>query len=75
MQKRLIVEPIAEQLQLQFGKSQPLEQKLKTLLEQQQQVPQPDYMAGNLLNLLVHLQSNLHGCDFSGLAVWQADLR
>ncbi|MBD2057508.1 NACHT domain-containing protein [Oculatella sp. FACHB-28] len=75
MQKRLIIEPIAEQLWLQFANSQALEQQLKTLLEQQQQAPQPDYMAGNLLNLLVHLQSNLQGCDFSELAVWQADLR
>lgn len=75
MQKRLIVEPIAEQLQFQLGNSQALEQQLKTLLEQQQQAPQPNYMAGNLLNLLVHLQSNLRGCDFSELAVWQADLR
>ncbi|MBI4779690.1 MAG: NACHT domain-containing protein [Oscillatoriophycideae cyanobacterium NC_groundwater_1537_Pr4_S-0.65um_50_18] len=75
MQKRLIVEPIAEQLQLQFGKSQSLEQHLKTLLVQQQQAPQPNYLAGNLLNLLVHLQSNLRGCDFSKLTVWQADLR
>jgi transcriptional regulator with XRE-family HTH domain len=76
MQKRLIVEPIAEQLRLQFGNSSALEQQLKTLLEQQQQqAPLPDYMAGNLLNLLVHLQSNLRGCDFSDLTVWQADLR
>ncbi|MBD2681747.1 MULTISPECIES: NB-ARC domain-containing protein [Nostoc] len=75
MQKRLILEPIAEQLQLQFGNSQTLEQQLKNLLEQQKQAPQPNYLAGNLLNLLVHLQSNLRGCDLSELAVWQADLR
>ncbi len=76
MQKRLIVEPIAEQLLLQFGNSQALEQQLKTMLEQQQQqAPQPNYLAGNLLNLLVHLQCNLRDCDFSELAVWQADLR
>ncbi|MBD2102805.1 NB-ARC domain-containing protein [Leptolyngbya sp. FACHB-261] len=75
MQKRLIVEPISEQLLLQFGNSQAIEQQLKTILEQQQQAPQPNYLAGNLLNLLVHLQSNLRGCDFSELTVWQADLR
>jgi WD40 repeat protein len=56
--------------------SQILEQQLKTMLEQQQQQAlQPNYIAGNLLNLLVHLQSDLRGCDFSGLTVWQADLR
>jgi WD40 repeat protein len=76
MQKRLIVEPIAEQLLLQFGSSHALELQLKTMLaQQQQQAPQPNYSAGNLLNLLVHLQSDLRGCDFSELTVWQADLR
>ncbi|OUL31549.1 hypothetical protein BV372_20125 [Nostoc sp. T09] len=76
MQKRLIVEPIAEQLLMQFGNSSAIEQQLKNMLEQQQQqAPLPDYMAGNLLNLLVHLQSKLRGCDFSELAIWQADLR
>ncbi|MEH2229387.1 MAG: NB-ARC domain-containing protein [Nostoc sp.] len=75
MQKRLIVEPIAEQLLLQFGNAQALEQQLKILLQQQQQAPQPNYLAGNLLNLLVQLQSNLRSCDFSALTVWQADLR
>ena len=76
MQKRLIVEPIAEQLLLQFGSSQVLEQHLKVMLERQQQAPlQHDYLAGNLLNLLVHLQTDLQGCDFSALIVWQADLR
>ncbi len=76
MQKRLIIEPIAEQLLIQFGNSQALEQQLKAMLEQQQQAPlQPNYLAGNLLNLLVHLQADLRGCDFSALTVWQADLR
>ena len=77
MQERLIVMPIAEQLQLQFGNPQAIEQQLKAMLrQQQQQAPlQSNYMAGNLLNLLVHLQSDLRGCDFSELTVWQADLR
>jgi len=37
-----------------LGNSQALEQQLKAMLEQQQQAPQPNYIAGNLLNLLVH---------------------
>jgi len=52
MQKRLIVEPIAEQLR-KSGNPQALELQLKAMLEQQQQPLQPNYMAGNLLNLLV----------------------
>ena len=33
------------------------------------------YTAGNILNLLVLLQSDLRGQDFSHLTIWQADLR
>ncbi|HEY9672485.1 MAG TPA: NB-ARC domain-containing protein [Waterburya sp.] len=86
MQKRLIIEPIVEPLQIQFGNLQALEQQLKAMLEQQHQQAlrslraaplgqSPNYLAGNLLNLLVHLQADLRGCDFSSLTVWQADLR
>ncbi|KGF71493.1 hypothetical protein DO97_19265 [Neosynechococcus sphagnicola sy1] len=77
MQKRVIVEPIAEQLLMQFGNPQAIEQQLKVILKrQQQQAPhQPNYIAGNLLNLLVHLQADLRGCDLSELTIWQADLR
>jgi WD40 repeat protein/transcriptional regulator with XRE-family HTH domain len=76
MQKRLIIEPVAEQLLIHFGRSQAIEQQLKAMLKhQQQQSFQSNYVAGNLLNLLVHLQSDLRGYDFSELAVWQADLR
>ncbi len=77
IQKRLIVEQIAEQLLIQFGNLQPIEQQLKAMLEQQQQqAPRPpNYIAGNLLNLLVYLQADLRNCDFSELTVWQADLR
>ncbi|MDX2243589.1 MAG: NB-ARC domain-containing protein [Leptolyngbyaceae cyanobacterium bins.302] len=76
MQKRLIIEPIAEQLLIQFGNPQAIEQQLKAVLEwQQQRLPQSSYIAGNLLNLLVHLQADIGNCDFSEMAVWQADLR
>src|SRR5919202_56746 len=77
IQKRLIVEQIAEQLLIQFGNSQAIEQQLKAMLEQQQrQAPRsPNYIAGNLLNLLVYLQIDLRNCDFAELTVWQADLR
>jgi len=65
MQKRLIVEPIAEQLRIQFGNPQALELQLKPCWSSNSKALQPNYMAGNLLNLLVHLQSDLRGCDFS----------
>ena len=75
MQKRLIVGSIAEQLLTHYGNSQVIEQQLRKILEVQQQSPQPNYLAGNLLNLLMYLQTDLRGCDFSNLTVWQADLR
>ncbi len=33
------------------------------------------YTAGNILNLLCHLGTDLTGYNFSHLTVWQADLR
>jgi WD40 repeat protein/transcriptional regulator with XRE-family HTH domain len=75
MQKRVIVEPIVEQLLIQLG-PRDIERQLKAMLKQQQQAPQPsNYITGNLLNLLVYLQADLRDCDFSELVVWQADLR
>jgi WD40 repeat protein len=82
MQERLILEPIVEQLLMQLGSAQAIEQQLKAMLEQQRSLQhprnsptQPNYVAGNLLNLLVHLQVDLQGWDFSNLTVLQADLR
>ncbi len=35
----------------------------------------PGYAGGNLLNLLVQLNGNVQGWDFSQLTMWQSDLR
>ncbi|MEH2209550.1 NB-ARC domain-containing protein [Nostoc sp.] len=46
------------------------------LLKQREKSPlEPGYVAGNILNLLNQLGTNLTGYDFSGLSIWQADLR
>jgi len=37
--------------------------------------PKPGYAAGNILNMLVHLGTDLTGYDFSRLAVWGAYLQ
>ncbi|MBD1914079.1 MULTISPECIES: NB-ARC domain-containing protein [unclassified Leptolyngbya] len=74
MQKRLILEPIAEQLLVQLGDLKAVEQQLRAMLKQQRSL-QANYMAGNLLNLLVYLKIDLRGYDFSNMVVWQADLR
>jgi WD40 repeat protein len=75
-QTRLIVQPIVDQLLLQFGSKANLESRLQQILsELRQHAPlQPGYAAGNILNLLCYLQFDLNGYDFSDLAVWQAYL-
>lgn len=74
-QARMILAPLAEQLLALLGRSI-LQERLKILLEQQrQQVVTQDYLAGNILNLLVHLGSSLRGLDCSGLVIRQAYLQ
>jgi WD40 repeat protein len=75
-QLRLFVEPIAQQLVGAHGVERvgALVRRLLDALRDAGQ-RQPSYAAGNLLNLLVSLQIDLAGYDFSGLSVWQADLR
>ncbi|GAB4377904.1 MAG: NB-ARC domain-containing protein [Elainellaceae cyanobacterium] len=73
IQARLIVQPVMERLLSRFGSVGAIESQAKHLLRQQGK--QPGYIAGNLINLLVQLQVDLRGWDFSGLVVQQADLR
>ncbi|BAY49429.1 pentapeptide repeat protein [Scytonema sp. HK-05] len=73
IQRRLIVQPVMERLLSRFGSVTAIEAQAKHLLRQQGQ--KPGYVAGNLINLLVQLQVDLRGSDFSGLVVQQADLR
>jgi len=75
MQKRLIVEPIAEQLRIQFGNPQALELQLKTMLEQQQQQAlQPNYMLVTCSTCWCICKAIYEAVTFE-LTVWQADLR
>ncbi|MBW4424797.1 MAG: hypothetical protein KME50_10170 [Nostoc desertorum CM1-VF14] len=76
-QKQLIVQPLLEQLLLEIGSQQKLVTLLQDVLEQQRhQAPiLSGYAGGNVFNLLVHLQVNLQGYDFSNLNIWQADLQ
>ncbi|MFH7029518.1 MAG: pentapeptide repeat-containing protein [Heteroscytonema crispum UTEX LB 1556] len=73
MQLRLIVQPVIERLLSRFGNVSAIEARARQLLVQQRQ--KTGYVAGNLINLLVQLQVDLHGSDFSELVVQQADLR
>ena len=75
-QIRLILQPVINEL-LSTGKNQQdLERCLYQMLQTQQQTSlEPGYTAGNIINLLCHLQVDLTGSDFSNLSIWQADLR
>ncbi|MEM7130268.1 MAG: NB-ARC domain-containing protein [Chloroflexota bacterium] len=72
-QRRLILEPVAQRLEGSIGGSE-LEARLKAMLPNLKQNRQ-GYAGGNILNLLIHLQAELIGMDFSGLTIWEADLQ
>ncbi|MBC7880242.1 MAG: pentapeptide repeat-containing protein [Anaerolineae bacterium] len=73
VQTRLIVQPVIEQLLSSFGSVAAIEVQTRHILGDHGK--KPGYIAGNLINLLVQLQVDLCGSDFSGLVVQQADLR
>jgi WD40 repeat protein/DNA-binding SARP family transcriptional activator len=75
-QARLILEPIAERIVQRIGRAA-LEHNLRAGLAalREQATCAPSYAGGNLLNLLIHLNYDLRGYDFSGVSIWQADLR
>jgi WD40 repeat protein len=74
-QIRLIIQPILDKL-LAEDKPKNLENRLKEIIAhlQKESPNQPGYTAGNILNLLCQLQTDLSGYDFSELTVWQAYL-
>jgi WD40 repeat protein/transcriptional regulator with XRE-family HTH domain len=73
IQTRLIVQSVMERLLSRFGSVEAIEAQARHML--QQQGKKTGYIAGNLINLLVQLQVDLRGSDFSDFVVQQADLR
>lgn len=75
-QARLILKPIAEQLLFTFERQQLLENQLKPTLSSLRGKPKREtgYVAGNIINLLHQMQTDLSGWNFSNLTVWQAYL-
>lgn len=73
-QRRLIVEPVCDRLVQQF-QPQALIQHLQQSFNSLRHSTQLNYGAGNLINLLSHLNADFTGSDFSGLTIRQADLR
>jgi len=76
-QIRLILQPVIEELLIVLKSKRNIENQLAQILERQhKEFPlEPGYTAGNTINLLRHLGTDLRGYDFSHLCVWQADLR
>lgn len=75
-QVRILLRPIGEGLLGRLGRlglATRCQQLLATA--RQHQPLQPSFLAGNLLNLLLHLGFDLRGYDFSHLCIWQAYLQ
>ncbi|MEZ4705572.1 MAG: BTAD domain-containing putative transcriptional regulator [Caldilineaceae bacterium] len=75
-QARLIVVPIADTLLNTLGRAGVAGQLRRLLSSLSEQGAHPaDYAGGNILNLLVHLEIDLQGFDFSQLTVREAHLQ
>jgi WD40 repeat protein len=75
-QKRLILEPIVNLLVTSFESSEALEDRIGQILVAIKKTPvlRSGYAGGNILNLLIYLESNLSKYDFSRLDIRQAYL-
>ncbi|HTL87810.1 MAG TPA: NB-ARC domain-containing protein, partial [Leptolyngbya sp.] len=76
-QTRMIMQPLIDRLSAPSHCQTDLEDKLRHLLVKLRARSgcAPGYAAGNILNLLCCLKTDLTGYDFSDLAVWQAQLQ
>ena len=73
-QSRLMVQPLAARMAAAWGRAGVVERCQRELMRLRAEGV-PSYAAGNLLNLLLHLNVDLTGFDLSHLSVWQAYLR
>jgi WD40 repeat protein len=76
-QRRLILKPILNRLLAIFGEKSQFEAQLKKILSRlQEKYPRkPGYAAGNILDILCQVKTDLRGYDFSNLTIWQAYLQ
>jgi WD40 repeat protein len=76
-QVRAIVKPVINGLLNGLKSKRNIENYLTQILAKLRETSplEPGYTAGNILNLLCHLETDLSSYDFSDLTVWQADLR
>jgi WD40 repeat protein len=76
-QIRLILQPIIRRLLDVLGCQSSIEERFNQIIVTLQETSprQTGYTAGNILNLLCYLETDLTGYDFSNLCIWQADLQ
>ena len=76
-QVRLILKPVIDALLSVLRSQRNIEHQLTKILARLRETSplEPGYTAGNVLNLLCHLATDLSAYNFSSLSVWQADLR
>lgn len=76
-QERIILQPLAQRLRLEFGTKEKIAHRVRALfaLLRQNDQTRKSYAAGNLLNLLLYLNIDVTGYDLSELSVWQTNLK
>ncbi|MEO1802335.1 MAG: NB-ARC domain-containing protein, partial [Cyanobacteria bacterium J06629_2] len=76
-QIRLILQPVINELLTTLRSKKKIEKCLRQIISNFQDAASPEagYGAGNIINLLCNLETDLTGYDFSNLCIWQADLR
>jgi WD40 repeat protein/DNA-binding CsgD family transcriptional regulator/GTPase SAR1 family protein len=78
LQIRSILQPTINRILAIFGGAEGVEQQLQQILAAlpRQRPIKPGYAGGNIINLLCQIKQVISSeCDFSDVAVWQADLR
>ncbi|HEY9666185.1 MAG TPA: NB-ARC domain-containing protein [Coleofasciculaceae cyanobacterium] len=77
IQTHFILKPLIGQLIGIFGNLEALESHFMSIIAslKGKLSIETGYIAGNIINLLLHLKRDLTGRDFSELIIWQADLK
>ncbi|MEA5601610.1 NB-ARC domain-containing protein [Nostoc sp. UHCC 0252] len=76
-QRQVIIQPLINKLLTHYRNKKSLETQFIQILARLQETSslEQSYTAGNILNLLCSLETDLTGYDFSNLTIWQADMR
>lgn len=76
-QLRMILQPVLSLLKRHFGSQAMLTAHLRQMIAEVKKIPREmhGYAGGNLVNMLIHLKTNIRGDDFSGLVLRQMYLQ